>query len=258
VVGQAGDQGMAVVQVEVDRLADRAQPADQLQYGREGGRDGALDGARQFGQAWVVEAQRTEVPARLRPREVVARLLDADVAGVDAEADPREVGDLFGDLGEPLRWQPRRVFHEHERPVRARPEAAVERVQAAHEFVGLRCHFCLVVDDESPDPPGEAGGELLQDVPARPVQHVDTTAEVDGRQVRVRRDEPEDLLELLGSVRVDLRGHARLREPQTGQLEHRRVTGHPLLEQCAQGRGGGGHARTPCAAVGIVKPRSGS
>ena len=158
---------MAVVQVEVDRLADRPQPADQLQHGREGGRDGALDGARQFGQAWVVEAQRTEVAARLRLREVVARLLDADVAGVDAEADPREVGDLFGDPGEPLRWQPRRVLQEHERPVRARPEPAVERAQAAYELVGLRRHLRLVVDDESPDPPGEAGGELLQDVPAR-------------------------------------------------------------------------------------------
>ena len=40
------------------------------------------------------------------------------------------------------------------------------------------------------------------------VRHVDATVEVDSRQVRVRRDEPEDLLELLRSVRVGLRGHA--------------------------------------------------
>jgi hypothetical protein len=59
---------------------------------------------------------------------------------------------------------------------------------------------------------------------------------VDGRQLRVRRDEPEDVLELLRSVRVDLRGHTRLREPQAGQLEQGRVTRHPLLEQCAHGR----------------------
>ena len=85
------------------------------------------------------------------------------------------------------------------------------------------------------------------------MQHVDATAEVHGRQVRVRRDEPEDVLELLRTVRIDLRGHARLREPQAGQLEQGRVTRHPLLEQCPQGRGGGGHGRAPSATVGIVK-----
>ena len=131
-------------------------------------------------------------------REPGGRLPDANVADVDADADPFRVLEFLRQLDEPGRFQVGGVLEEDERGVWQLAQARVELAQHGEQAVGLVPHVALVVDDQAADAAREAGGELHDRGAALLVQQVDAAVQVDRGQARVRGDELQDMLELAG------------------------------------------------------------
>jgi hypothetical protein len=168
----------------------------------------------------------------MRPREAGPGLGDADVADVDAGADPRHVPEALGHLDEPVELQPGGVLEEQRRPVGRQAEL----VDPGDQVARPGAHLGLVVDDEAGDPPREAVGERLDRRPAPLVQQVDVPAQVHDGPVGLGRREPENPLELLRRVGVELGGQPGLGEAETGQPQQGVVAVDPTLEQGPQRR----------------------
>src|SRR5262249_37227911 len=155
-----------------------------------------LDVGGQFGQPGVAGGEVPQVHAGVAAGEPGGRLPVADVADVDADADPLRVLELFGQLDEPGRLQGRGVLEEDVGGVRQLAQARVELAQHGQQAVGLVAHVALVVDDQAADAAREAAGEFPDRGAARLVQQVEAAVQVDRRQVPMRGHEPEHVLEL--------------------------------------------------------------
>ena len=101
------------------------------------------------------------------------------------------------------------------------------------------------MDDEAGDTAREAVGEFPHQRAVPPVQHVDAPAQVDDGQARMGRHEPQDMLELIWRVGVDLGGRAHLGEAEPGEPEQRLIPVDALLEQ--------GVNATRCLAENLVR-----
>jgi hypothetical protein len=88
----------------------------------------------------------------------------------------------------------------------------------------------FVVDDEASDAAREAVGELSHHAVATLVQHIDAAIQMDHRQDRMRRHEPQNMLKLIRCVGIHLGGQAHLSKAQTGELEQRIVPRDASLE----------------------------
>ena len=154
------------------------------------------------------------------------RLPVAEVADVDAAADPFGVLELLRQLDEPARLQAGGVLEEEERTVRPLAQARIELAQHSKQAVGLFRHLPFVMDDQA----GDAAGEFPDRGAAPLVQDVEAAVQVDHRQVRMRAHEPQHMLKLAGRVGIHLGGRARLGEAEASQLEKRIVSFDAPLE----------------------------
>ena len=230
-IGQAGHQRMAVVQVEVDWLAQPADRADDVLHVTQRAADRGLDVVGQFGQPRIRHIQAGQPQAGMVPGEPRARLPHADVADVDTAADLGGVPQPFDHLDETAWLQADRVLQEQRDVGRL---FAQERVQVVHgrQPAAVQVgHATAVMNDQAGDPAGEAPGELAHHRPAVLVQQVGSPVQVDDGQPWPGGREPQHVPELIGGIGVDLGGHAHLGEPELGQAEQRVVPRHALLEQ---------------------------
>jgi hypothetical protein len=117
------------------------------------------------------------------------------------------------------------------------------------------------MDDKAGDTARETVGEFRDQGTVLPAEHVDTAVQVDRRKVSMRRDEPEDPLQLVRGVGVEFGGHAHLGKTESGQLEERIVPGERSLEQAVDRSGclpvlaairGGGFAGVPVTRAGDI------
>jgi hypothetical protein len=253
VVPQTRDEGMPVVQVEVHVLAQPGQRAGDVEYVRQGASHRVLDVRRQIGHAVVRRAELLQVQAGMTVAEPRGHLPQADVADIDAAADPLSVAEALRHLDEPAAVQPGGVLEEDERTARPPAQARVQVAQAGHQAVGLRPHLTLVVNDQAGDAAREAVGEFPHLGAVPPVQHVDAAAQVHHGQALMGGHERQDVLELFRCVGVHLGGRAHLGEAQPGQPEQRIVPVYALLEQGVQISG-----HNPQAALGSCSAASGN
>src|SRR6476619_85882 len=87
-VPEARDEGMPVVQVEVHMLAEPAKRSDDLEHVRHSASHRVLNVCYQAGQPVIGGAELLEVQAGMAALEPGGGLPQADVADVDATADP--------------------------------------------------------------------------------------------------------------------------------------------------------------------------
>jgi Fe-S oxidoreductase len=231
VVGQPADQGMPVVQVEMQGLAQAADRAGHVLHVAPGAAHRVLDVRYQAGQAGVGRAEAAQGDIGMAAGEPGGGLPDPDVAHVDAGADPLGVLQLFGQLDEPPGFQAGRVFEEHPGRVRDAAEAGVQVPQGAHRIVGRVAHAGLVVDDHAGQAPGQAVGELLDQAAVPLVQQVQPAIQVNRRAARVRRHVREQPVKVVRRVGVQLGGQAGLGETEAGQPGQRVVPGVARLEE---------------------------
>jgi hypothetical protein len=183
---------------------------------REGRGHRILDVGHQVGQALVRRVERLEVQAGMAVCEPGGHLSQADMPDIDAAADPLGVPEPFGHLDEPSAIQPGRVLEENQGTIRPLAKVGVQLTQPGQQTVRLGPHLALVVDDEPGDAAREAVGEFLDQRAVPAVQHVDTPVQVDDGQARMGRHEPQDILERIRRVGVDLGARAHLCEAQPG------------------------------------------
>ena len=196
-IPQAGDEGMPVVQVKVHVLAETANRARDLQDMRQCASHCVLDVRYQAGQAVVGRAQLLEVQAGMAVPEPGRRLPEADVADVDAAADPLGVLEPLGHLDEPAAIQPGGVLQEHQGPVRALAQAGIQFAHSGQQALGLCSHLTFVMDDQAGDPACEAVSEFAHHGAVSPVQHVEAAAQVDHGQAGMGGHERQHVVELV-------------------------------------------------------------
>jgi hypothetical protein len=139
------------------------------------------------------------------------------MSDIDAAADSFGVPESLRYLDEPSAIQSGGVLEENHGSVRPLAEVSVQLTQPREQTVRLCPHLTLVMDDEAGDTAREAVGECPDQRAVPPVQHVDGAAQVDDGQARMARHEPQDMLELIWSVGVNLGGRARLGEAEPGE-----------------------------------------
>ena len=191
VVGQARNQRMPVVQMEMDRLAQPANRADDLAHVAHGGADGVLDVRHQAGQPGVRRAEITYGQAGMAFGEPGACLPDADVTHVDADAHVRGVLETLRHLGETARFQARRVLDEQRDVGRLLAQEGIQFPHGRQPLVGQFPHGTAIVDDQAGDPPGETPGEIPDYRPPLLLQQADAAIQVHDRQARLGRGEPQ-------------------------------------------------------------------
>src|ERR1700726_1462280 len=141
------------------------------------------------------------------------------MSDVDAAADSFGVPESLRYLDEPPAIQSGGVLEENHGSVRPLAEASIQFTHPGKQTVRLCPHLTLVMDDEAGDTAREAVGECPDQRAVPPVQHVDGAAQVDDGQARMGRYEPQDMLELIWRVGVDLGGRAHLGEAEPGEPE---------------------------------------
>jgi hypothetical protein len=95
---------MAVVQVEMNVLAERADRADDIDHVAAGAIHRILNVRDQVGQPPVLWRKSPEAQARVGAVEPGRSLPHADVADIDAATDLAGVEEPLGQLDEPLRF----------------------------------------------------------------------------------------------------------------------------------------------------------
>ena len=233
-IPEPGDKGMPIVQVEVHVLAEPAKRTCDLEHMRQGASYRVPDVCREAGQAVVRQAELLQVQAGMAVAERGGHLSQADVADVDAAADPLSVLEPLRHLDEPSAIQPGGVLEEYEGTVRPLAKARIQLTQPGQQAVRLRPHLTLVVDDQAGDTAREAVGEFAHQGAVPPVQHVHAAVQVDHGQARMGGHELQDILELVRRAGVYLGGHAHLSEAEPREPEQRIVPVDALLEQGVQ------------------------
>jgi hypothetical protein len=230
VVGETPDQGMPVVQVEMQVLADRADGVDGVEHIPCRAFDRGLDVCDQIRQPAVLRVKVPQAQPRMAAREPGRRLPHTDVAHVDAATDAFRVAKPLRHLHEPPRFQAGRVLEKDERAARPLTQTPIEPAHHAKQLACLLPHLMFVMDDEASDAACEAVGELTHHAVATLVQHIDAAIQMDHRKVRMRRHEPQNVLKLIRCVGIHLGGQAHLSEAEPGELEQRIVSRDASLE----------------------------
>lgn len=229
-IRQTRNKRVPVVQVKMHGLAEPDDRASDVEYVFHGTPDRGLDVRDQFGQAPVVGMEVPEAQLRMAMHEPGCRLSDADMADVKAAADALSVLKPLRHLGEPGWLQAGSVLKKDDRAVRPRPKAPIKLAHDGKQAVCLCPHLAAVVDDHTPEPSCEPVGEFPDHGAATLTQYADATVQVDDRQVRMGRHEPQNVLELFWGVGVHLCGQAHLSEAKPSELEQRVVTRDAPLE----------------------------
>ena len=100
-------------------------------------------------------------------------LFDADVADIDAEANPLRVLKLLRHLHEPAQIQAGGVLEEDEGAIGPLAKAGIQLAHPFEHAVGVCLHLALVMDDHSSDTACEAVSEFPDRGPASLVENVD-------------------------------------------------------------------------------------
>ena len=122
-IPEAWDERVPIVQVKVHVLAETAKRAGDVEHMWQGAFHRVLDVRHQVGQAVVCRAELLQVQAGMAVAEPGGDLPEANVADIDAAADPLSVLEALGDLDEPSAIQPGGVLEEDEGA--GRPSAKV-------------------------------------------------------------------------------------------------------------------------------------
>jgi hypothetical protein len=231
VIPETWDEGMPIVQVKVQVLAEPGERTRDLEHMRQRASHRVLDVRDQVGQPVILRAEFLEIQAGMAVSEPGGRLSQADVADVEAATDSLSGLKALGHLDEPAAIQSSGVLEKHEGAIGPLAEASIQLVHGGEQAVGLCRHLTLVMDDQSGHAAGEAVGEFPHHGAVPPVQHVDATVQVDDRQARMGGHELQDVFELVRRVRVHLGGRAHLGEAETSEPEQRIVSINALLEQ---------------------------
>jgi hypothetical protein len=162
-------------------------------------------------------------------------LFDADVADIDAEANPLRVLKLLRHLHEPTQIQAGGVLEEDEGAIGPLAKAGIQLAHPFEHAVGVCLHLALVMDDHPSDTACEAVSELPDRGPASLVENVDAAIQVHNRQARVGGHEAQDVLQLVRRVSVYLGRDTHLGEAEPGELKQSVVPGNALLEQGMNG-----------------------
>jgi hypothetical protein len=210
---------MPIVQVKVHVLAEPAKRMCDVEHVWQGSCHRILDVCHQVGQAVVRQVELLEIHAGMAVSEPGGHLSQADVSDVDAAAYSFGVPELFRHLDEPSAIQAGGVLEENQGTSWPLAEAGIQLTHPGEQTVRLCPHLTLVVNDEAGDAAREAVGEFLYQRAVPPMQHVDAPVQVNDGQGWMRRYEPQDMLELIWRVGVDLGACAHLGEAEPGEPE---------------------------------------
>jgi hypothetical protein len=190
-----------------------------VEHVRQSSRHRILDVCYQIGQAVVCQVELLEIQAGMAVSESGDHLSQADVSDVDADAYSFGVPELFRHLDEPSAIQSRGVLEENQGTSWPLAEAGIQLTHPGEQTVRLCPHLTLIVNDEARDAAREAVGEFLYQRAVPPIQHVDPPVQVDDGQGWMGRYKPQDLLELIWRIGVDLGARAHLGEAEPGEPE---------------------------------------
>ena len=126
-VRETPDQGMPVVQMEMQVLADRADRMDDVEHIPRRAFDRGLDVCDQIRQPAVLRVKVPQAQARMAAREPGRRLPHTDVAHIDTATDALRVVEPLRHLYEPPRFQAGRVLEKDERTARPLTQTRIER-----------------------------------------------------------------------------------------------------------------------------------
>ena len=172
-------EGMPIMQVEMELLAEPADRAGHVEHARQCAAHRVLHLGGELGQPAVPGVKVPEAQTRMTAGEAGRGLPYPDVADVEAAADPLRVLQPLRHLDEPGWLQAGGVLEIDQRSVRPLAQARVEVTHPGQQPIRLRCHLSFVVDDQAGHPARIAAGELGHDGAARLMQHVDATVQVD-------------------------------------------------------------------------------
>ena len=146
-IGEARDEGMPIVQVEVDALAEPANRARDVEHIPHRLTDGILNVGDQVGQPAVPRAKVPQAQPWMAVREPGRRLPDADVADVEAGANPLSFLEPLRHLHEPAWLHAGGVLEKDDGTVRPLTQACIELAHHGKQAVCLCLHLTAVVDD---------------------------------------------------------------------------------------------------------------
>lgn len=230
-IRETRNKWVPIVQVKMYRLAEPADRASDVEDVSHGTSHRGLDVCDQAGQSCVARMKVPEAQIRMAVHEPGCRLSDTDMADVKAATDTLSVLKPLRHLGEPGWLQTDCVLKKDDRTVRPGPKAPIKLAHDGKQTVCLFPHLTAVMDDHTPEPACEPVGEFPDHGAATLTHHIDATVQVDDRQIRMGRHEPQNMLELFWGVGIHLCGHAHLSEAKASEPEQRIVTRDAPLEQ---------------------------
>jgi hypothetical protein len=162
-------------------------------------------------------------------------LLDANVADVDAGANPLRILKSLRYLHEPAHIQPGSVLEEDNGAIGLLAKACIQLAHPSDQAIGPCLHLVVVMDDHPCHPACEAVSEVPDRRATSLVEHIDAAIQVHHRQARMGGHESQDILQLVRRIGVYLRRDAHLGEAEPSEFEQRVVPGDALLEQGMNG-----------------------
>jgi hypothetical protein len=125
VIPEARDERVPIVQVKVHMLAETAKRTCDVEHMRQGASHRVLDVRHQVGQTVVCRTELLQVQAGMAVAEPGGDLPQANVADIDAAADPLSVLEPLHDLDEPSAIQSGGVLEKDERTGRLRAKVRI-------------------------------------------------------------------------------------------------------------------------------------
>jgi hypothetical protein len=226
-----GREGMRIVQVEMERLAEAAKFGHDLHHFLPARPDGALDVLDERGQLGTVRPQAADVPPLEFSAEDGPCLPDPDMSDVDACTHMVKVAQRPEQPDKNLRIDSGCVF-DKKKGCLARITDSAGHIADCRKVVVEACRcFGLVVDHEAVNPFPEASHEIEDCPSAQFLEDIEIAVQVDDDRRIVKGLEAEQPFQILGRVGIVFGTETGIPESQACEPEKRVIAVYPLLEQ---------------------------
>jgi len=237
--GAERGQGMTVVQVKVERFAQRSDAPDQIQDDRQGGRDRGVHVRHELRQAGGLGLEGTNILARMDLRKRSACLPNAKMAGIDAGADVLEFADRAEEFCERGRFQAGGILDKQLWRGGDGFELGIHRARRLDKRFWASGQVGVIVQDHAAYSARELEGEPGHLAARVLLREVEIAWEMQNDGPLFGRTKLQILFMLFRSFGVHFCIQPGLLKAQAGQFQERIVALNPLLKKAEkQGKGG--------------------
>jgi len=222
---------MSVMEMKMERLAQRTECRGEAQHARQGEADRGFDFDEEVRWQKSSLFQIAYVLGRVASGKRPANLTNAHMPHIDTGASPSQRPDGTEEIGELAGFQAGGIFDEEQGTAVDCAQKTIELVGGAQVFGSSRYQGLMIVEDETIDLAGCVSGQFRDLVAMILAQEIEFPGEVDDYREMGSRPEFQHPIQL-GTIRgMDFGAQSGLEKSEPCQFEERIVTFDASLEQ---------------------------